>query len=231
MKRIIPIALCVLMAILCCSSCRQPTVDIKSPTQLGIRLGLGTDYLPPADGLTLTEGYLRITGVELQGIRAEGAPFTFKRQFPEGLKVPFNTIEALEDLVFDVPRGTYKELVAVLEIEAQSTRPTLWLEGEYNWTRPTVATAIVQAQWQRAFQFEVDLLETSGHRVLDEQPMYPQLVFQPYAWFADTDASKWNQAYYLTTVQGRILPINTQDNNDLFMVADRVLGDLLTTQW
>lgn len=231
MKRSLPIAFCALMAILCWSSCQKPAVDLKSPTQLGIRLGLGTDYLSPVDGLTLTEGYVRVTGVELQGVREEGEPFAFKRQFEEGLMVRFNATDALEDLVFDVPRGNYKELVAVLEVEAQPAQPTLWVEGAYHWTRPTVATATVQAQWRRAFRFEIDLLSASGNRILDEQPVYPQLVFQPYAWFADTDASKWNQAYYRTTVNGRILPINTQDNSDLFLVADRVLGDLLTTQW
>lgn len=231
MKYRVPTSLFALMALLCWSSCQKPAVDLKSPTQLGIRLGLGTDYLPPADGLTLTEGYLRVTSIELKGSRVMGAPFAFKRKFPDGIHVPFNVPNALVELVFDVPKGDYNKLVAILEVEAQATRPTLWVEGTYTWAPPLNASAVVQAQWRRACRFEVNLLGTGGHRTLDEQPTAPQLLFQPYAWFADTDVIKWNHAYYFTTSKGRIMPINAQYNNDLFIVADRVLGNLLTTQW
>lgn len=231
MKRIVPTSLFVLMALLCWSSCQKTAVDLKSPTQLGIRLGLGTNYLPPADGLTLTEGYLRVTSIELKGSRVEGEPFVFKRKFPEGIRVSFNALHAMDELVFDVPRGDYNELVVILVVEAQVAQPTLWLEGAYVWAPPLNANAVVQAQWRRACRFEVNLLGVGGNRILDEQPTAPQLLFQPYAWFADTDAIKWDRAYYFTTGQERIMPINAQDNNDLFAAADRVLGDLLTTQW
>lgn len=230
MKATIPFLLCLLTTLLLESGCQKPNTDLKTPTQLGIRLGLGADYQPPADGLSLTEGYVRLTRIALRGERVEGEPFQFERQFEGGLTVDFNAAQALEDLVFDVPMGDYKHLIATLEA-APSAGNSVAVYGEYEWIQPTSAIATVAMTWERACRWEIDLLAGSQNRMLDEQAQAPRLVFQPYAWLATTDPNKWDRADYTTSAQGRLMRINALHNTNLFGAADPLLGTFVTTQW
>lgn len=231
MKTLIPSPLLLLALLLLSSGCQEETPTLKKPTQLGLRLSLGTDYLPPSDGLTLKEGHLVLSSIVLKGERLEGEPFQFERNFPGGLSVDFDGAEALDDLVFDVPMGDYRQLTVVLETVDGANGPSCWIGGQYQWLNPPRATAAVELSWQRVGRFEVDLLAGTHTRVLDEQPQAPQIVFQPYGWLTTTDPNKWDRADYDNTAQGRLMRINKIDNNNLFALADPLWGTLLTTQW
>lgn len=220
-----------LLSVLLWSSCGKSNLHLKAPTQLGIRFGLGADYLPPADGLTLDKGHFILSAFEIKGVRTEGEVFTFNRTFSNGLRVDFNAPNALEDLVFDIPMGTYRSLSVSFDLLEQPTQPSCEVVGQYEWAGPFSSIADVKVRWMRACHFETNLIAVGQERRLDASEQVPQLVFQPYAWFADTGPDKWNHADYRTDPEGRVMNVDANNNSNLFAVADDAIGQTITTQW
>lgn len=202
----------------------------KNPTSVAFNMGMDPQGINPSDDLTFSDGYIIIHKFSVIGERAEGEDFEFSRTFPNGLKIPFYNNLTFEDLNFELPQGAYTQLKVRFET-ANSSTPSLFIEGNYDYNNPLKPSSTVHLAWNMTKTFEAIVLSPTGSNafVLSEtKEELPQITFYPKRWFANVSVLMIENASFVTTASNvQIMTIDPISNTSIFTAIDSKVGSEL----
>lgn len=210
------------------TSCSKDNI-FKEPSQVGVCFALNSGGVGGSDRLALSNGYVILGSMELEGERKRGASFHFKRTFPTGLRLDFNATNRVEDLLFDLPQGEYEKLTVRFSTLAQTGNPCLLVGGNYAYRQAASGSSWVDISWESSKSFECIVTTTQGTPIftLDENSKMITLSIQPKLWFQNISEIKLEQAYCTTQPRGQVMLINQNNNNNMFQTIDVELGTTL----
>lgn len=202
---------------------------LKEPSSVGVRFVLNSAGVGGSDRLELNNGYIVLGTIEIEGQRKEGAPFSFSRTFPNGLRFDFNTTNRVEDLVFDLPQGEYEELVVRFTTLDNATSPCLLVAGRYAYQQVAQGSAWVDVAWTSRKEFEqiVTTVQGQPNFTLEEDAKMIAFSIQPKLWFKDISEAKLEQAFCINQSRGRVMLIDQGSNDNLFQAINSELGTTL----
>lgn len=199
----------------------------KNPAAVVFNVGMNPQGTSVSDDLTFSDGYVIINQFTVIGERAVGEGFEFSRTFSNGLKIPFYNSLTFEDLSFELPQGVYTNLKVRFET-ANSSTPSLFVEGDYIYNNPIKPPSTVHLAWNTPKTFEVTVLSSSGSNELtlnETKKELPKIIFQPKLWFANVTELMLENASFLTLPsQEQIITIDPITNTTIFTEIDSKVG-------
>jgi hypothetical protein len=203
----------------------------KNPATVAFNVGMNPQGVAPSDDLTFSDGYVILHQFTVIGERAVGEGFEFSRTFPNGLKIPFYNNLTFEDLYFDLPQGAYTNLKVRFET-ANSSTPTLFVEGNYNYNNPLKPSTTIHLAWNTSKTIEVDIFNSTISQSLtlsETKKELPKIIFHPKLWFANITVLMLENASFVTTPSNQqIMTIDPITNTAIFTIIDTKVGTELT---
>lgn len=229
MHKALPIILVLFTLTLLLTGCAKDDF-LKEPTQVGVQFALDPTGVGGSDRLAINSGYIVLGAVEIKGKRQEGEDFTFKRSFPNGVRLDFNATNRVEDLIFDLPQGNYEQLTVHFSTLEQGNNPCWMVLGEYVYQQPINGSAWIDIAWssQKSFERVVKTKQGSAAFTLGESSKMIQFTIQPKLWFKDISEVKLEQGICVSQPRGQVMLINPNANNNMFQVINAALGTTLT---
>lgn len=226
MSKILPTVIGLLTLLL--TGCAKDNV-IKEPSQVEVYFALDSTGVGGSDRLTLNSGSIVLQEIEVEGKRKKGKTFQFRREFPNGLHLDFNTTNRVEELIFDLPQGDYEQLMIRFTTLEQSTKGCLMVLGKYTYRSSTDGSVWVEIAWNSRKVFEQIVKTTEGVQefTLGKHPKRITLSIQPKLWFKDVSELKLEQAFCKDHSHGQAMPINNGYNENVFQAIDAALGTTL----
>ncbi len=228
MSRTIPTVFLLLVILLLGTSCGKDDL-LKEPSPVQIRFALNSTGAGGSDRLALTSAYIVLSEIEVEGVRQEGEDFSFRRDFPTGLRLDFGATGLVEDLLFDLPQGDYEYLSIRFKTWENGQDPSWMVQGDYRYQQPGQGNALVDIVWKNSKTFERNITNTQGQQqfTLGTEAETVTFSIQPKLWFKDISEVKLEQALCTNQPRGLVMLIDQTNNDNMFQVLDLELGTTL----
>lgn len=206
-------------------SCEKK-MDLKRPTPVSFQLTMNQTGNVAPDRLVLQSGTMVLQSFSIRGKRAGMDEVLFTRYFPQGLVCNLPNANFLEDLEFELPQGTYEELVVSFQTRASTTRPSILLNGSYTYSNPVKLPSTVRLSTYATYQFELPAKRNGqAQLVLDhQQAEQASLVLYPRFWFEDVSTTMLENASFNSTGGQQVIEINTTTNTSIFALVEAAIG-------
>lgn len=214
------ILICILLGTLALSSCRKR--KWKRPTEVNTRMDINRSF-STGGNLVFNSGYIRLASYAVSGIREQGDPIRFEREWAGGTVVNFHQTSFSEVLDYDIPQGNYTELEIEFETYSGGNIAIL-VEGNY--TNLSGTDIPVRFEFKDSETFEIFTDDDGGapSMVLDKDvSSILTIQLDPIHWFQPVSTSLMENAT-LTNVSGTpTILITASINEDIYdIVVDRL---------
>ncbi|TNE70821.1 MAG: hypothetical protein EP333_09835 [Bacteroidetes bacterium] len=173
------------------------------------------------DQLTFTGGQIILSSFVFEGERKKGDDVFFEQQFNNGLVVPFDLNNTVQELNFDIPQGVYVRIELVISTTADNESITVY--GNYQYTSGDYVPFVFVFTDSEEFEVEAEN-EDGGDILLDkDQLSRAKIIIDPSYWFSPVPKSFFEGAT-LTNINGiNTILIDKNSNEDIYdIVLDRL---------
>jgi hypothetical protein len=182
----------------------------------------------PGD-LTFSNGYIKLDNITIAGELENADNFSFYREFPGGLEVPFLQTTDMSELKFTLPQGKYNKLEISFETSDNNNGDNLLVEGIFVYNNPNKDPAVVLLSVETPKTIEIDVTNEAGDKsfeLISGEFQNPEIVLNPQFWFKNITASIMNGSNTVLIDNKEVITINSNQNTNIFTdVEPRIGGD------
>ena len=202
----------------------------KQPMDLIFSVTINEQGLNGGPGdLTFSNGYIKIENITISGELENADDFSFYREFPGGLMVPFLQATEMSELKFTLPQGKYNSLKISFETSENNNENNLLVEGIFVYNNPNKDPAKVEITVETPKIIEIDVADEFGSKsfeLIDGEFENPSIVLNPPYWFKNITASIMNGSNTVLVNNEEVIVISNNHNINIFTdVESRIGGD------
>ncbi|WP_225000386.1 hypothetical protein [Cesiribacter sp. SM1] len=172
----------------------QDEEEFKLPTDVGFQVDINRN-VSTNSRLNFRQGSIRLASFTFDGRREEGDDVYFEKEYEQGLHVPFDPVQAVEALRFQVPQGNYTRLEVELELYDDLEDSGLVVEGTYLNSNGVLYPLRIELGSSLAFEMPAKELSGNTQIVLRANtPANAIIRLDPVKWFETIPLSYLDQA-------------------------------------
>jgi hypothetical protein len=208
------------LAVFVVFSCKKS--ELKEPTEVFFSVDINKDTTLNGR-LNFTDGQIIIRQLAFDGIRIQGGDVYFEQEFEEGLIAPMSAMNALSQLKFEIPQGSYSSIRIDLEAE-QTNFEKIKVQGNFKNSSGDDFPIVLELE---SIEFYDKIAKnTDGGTNIDLIAGIPTkaiIELNPVYWFNTISSNQLENAH-LTSISGvNTILINPQTNENLYdIIADKV---------
>lgn len=221
MKRII------LLAFLLLQACGSDEGDVlKQPASLNFKMDVVREATKGGK-LAFDKGFLILSEFTFDGDRVQGGDTYFEKEYEDGLMVPFEPGQAIPQLNFTIPQGSYSEIEIEFEVEADDDI-SLQVSGQYENSSGSTYPIVLQVDNFEIFAVNARNSQGGNEIILvSGKNNFGAITLNPVHWFANVDIKDLDQAE-LTLFEGiETILINDDFNDDIYDDVEDRLDELM----
>ena len=166
-----------------------------------------------AASLVFNSGYVVVREVVFDGDKNDGTDVSITEE--KITTIDLMTGVATPAFLMDIPKGTYTSVNLGIEIQDETSRPSVVAEGIY--TNDAGATTPVRFEFNSGEVFEANA--NSPVTLSQNTPATAKITFDPHLWFSTITKTQMNNA---TRTNGVIIISETKNAGLFDIVADRL---------
>ena len=195
----------------------------KRPTDLSFLVGLTTESALNGN-LSFSGGEVLVRNISFDGERIQGDDVYFEDEFDAGALVSLSGIDAISQLLYEVPQGTYTSIRIDFDAESSASQ-TITILGSYLNSSSVELPVII----------ELDILEFSDGlarnvagiteiELVEDIPATATILFNPAFWFETISINQLDNAQ-TTMVNGvESILISPDMNESIYEVVEDRAG-------
>jgi len=177
--------------------------------------------------LAFNKGFLILSSFTFDGDRLQGGDAYFEKEYEDGLLVPFEPGQAIPQLNFTIPQGSYSEIEIDLEVEADDDI-TLQVSGVYEHSSGSTYPIVLQVDNFEIFVVNARNPEGGNEIILvSGQNNFGAITLNPVHWFANIDTEDLDQAERTLFEGLETILINEDFNEDIYDDVEDRLDELM----
>lgn len=208
------VALPLLVLLLFIGSCKKEDTDVPgvtiSPVMANSRIIVSGSTTAT---LLFNSGYVVVREVVFDGDRSSAMNVSITEEKISTINL--TTGVANPPFVMDIPSGTYTSINLGIEIQDESSRPSVVAEGVY--TNEAGATTPVRFEFNSGEVFEAD--SNTPVTLTQNTPATAKITFDPHVWFSTITKNQLDNA---TRTSGVIVISETRNVGLFNIVSDRL---------
>ncbi|MFD2515918.1 hypothetical protein ACFSRY_18750 [Pontibacter locisalis] len=139
--------------------------------------------------IRFTEGHVVLASFEFEGEREQAEEVRFEKEYEQGLHVPFSPNQAVGELRFQVPQGSYSRIAVAIETadgdeEDGGGRSGLAVRGVYRTSGGKELRLLFELQSSEEIEVVAESLSDGSQIILKrEAPATASIRLDPHYWF------------------------------------------------
>jgi len=222
MRRLLKYSLFTFLLTACAS---DESFDLKAPGSLSLSLDMSREPIKLGT-LEFSNGYLRISGLQLDGDRVQAEDYFFQNGYQPPIQVPIDSTWIDGNLFFDLPQGIYNTIQLDFEIPSANI-PTLYLEGRFRDSTNLWVNLKLEIDSFERFSLLAQNPQGETEIVLQEGIESRGLIrLNPEHWFSGISIEQLRQAERTLIGGEEILLISRNVNSNMYSEIDNRLDEL-----
>lgn len=195
----------------------------KKPTEVTFMVDINKEET--MDGkLFFTEGHVVLRSISFDGIRTQAEDVYFEAEFDGGLEVPFSSSHVKNELVFNIPQGTYSSVRIDFQAERSDTQLNI-VKGFFTNSSGDEIPVIIQLEEIEFYDKKAENI--SGGLEIDfiaGNPKTATIDLDPVYWISSVSATQMNNAQ-TTEVDGVLSIVISPDvNEEIYDIINDKIG-------
>lgn len=223
MKGFILLAVVVVLTLGFSSCDKDKKKKWKLPTEVGWVMDI--NRAQSANGkLVFTSGTILLAAFNVEGEREQGSDIAFSKSFPGGLSIPFDPVNPVVELDFDIPQGTYSRIAISFDTYDDKGDICILAEGTYTTTGGTDYPIRFEFLYSEYFAIVAEDYSGNSQIILDKDVVASTKIrLDPIHWFQVISTTLLDNADLVDVGGTPTIVISEDENNNIYdLVVDRL---------
>ncbi len=190
----------------------------KKPTKVSVQYYINNKT--GSNNIEFTGGFIVLSAFEFEGDRKQADDQYFEKEFPQGLHINFQQELTVAEMEFDIPQGTYTDIVLAFETYDVNDTSSIYVEGIYtndNGDKIPVAFDFWDSEY---FSVTARAKEGDNEIIFDHnKPLCAKIELDPVVWFSGISKTILDNANLININGSQTIYISGKYNTDIYEIV------------